>query len=186
VPIQPSCTAPETGRLEVVLLGGAGQHILTAGGLLCLAGAAAGRHVTQKNDYPITVKRGHCVSEIILDDARIDYTGIEHPSAVIALAPEGVLRRQKLFDRLRPDGLVIRATGVDLPPCRAEVIEADFKARKIKPADWAMAALAILAGRNTILSEEMLTAALELRFEKPLLETAKDVIKKAKAIKIST
>jgi pyruvate/2-oxoacid:ferredoxin oxidoreductase beta subunit/Pyruvate/2-oxoacid:ferredoxin oxidoreductase gamma subunit len=186
LPIQPSCTAPETGRLEVVLLGGAGQHILTAGELLCLAGAAAGRHVTQKNDYPITVKRGHCVSEVILDDAQIDYTGIDHPAAVIALAPEGVLRRQKLFDRLRPDCLVIRATGLDLPPCRAEVIHADFKGRKIKPADWALAALALLAGRNRILSEDMLSTALELRFEKPLLEKAMDVLEKAKAIKTST
>jgi hypothetical protein len=56
---------PREGRQEVVILGSAGQRIITAGEILCLAGATAGLHATQKNDYPITVMRGHSVSEMI-------------------------------------------------------------------------------------------------------------------------
>lgn len=44
------------------MLGGAGQRILTAGEILCLAGASAGLHAAQKNDYPITVMRGHSMN----------------------------------------------------------------------------------------------------------------------------
>ena len=68
--------------------------------LLCLAGASAGCHASQKSDYPITVMKGYSVSEVILSDSKIDYTGIEKPSVVIALAPEGVNRRRKMLTTL--------------------------------------------------------------------------------------
>jgi len=181
VRIAATCQAPAAGRQEVVILGSAGQRIITAGELLCLAGAAAGCHASQKNDYPITVMKGHSVSEVILADTTIDYTGIEDPAVLIALAPEGVNRRRKLFGTLSPQTLVIKAAGVELPDCRAEVMEVDFKARKIKSPDWALAALAVLAGQNRALSMDMLHAALKLRFNKAVLEMASAVMEKSAA-----
>ena len=172
VRIKATCNAPQKGRQEVVLLGSAGQRIITAGELLCLAGAAAGCHTTQKNDYPITVMRGHSISEIIFADGQIDYTGIENPSVVIALAPEGVNRRQKILASLSPQALVIKAAGVELPACRASMIEMDFKARKIKSQDWALAALAVLARQNKVLTMDMFRRALQLRFNKAVFEAA--------------
>jgi pyruvate/2-oxoacid:ferredoxin oxidoreductase beta subunit/Pyruvate/2-oxoacid:ferredoxin oxidoreductase gamma subunit len=182
VAIPATCKAPEGGRREVVVLGRAGQRIITAGELLCLAGAAAGCHATQKNDYPITVMRGHSVSELILSDDEIDYTGIENPSVVIALAAEGVHRREKIFSELAPQGLVVKAVGVVVPPSRAAIMEIDFKALNIKPADWALAALAVLAGQNTVLTMEMLRAALALRFGKEVFNKAITVVEKAAAL----
>lgn len=45
VHIEATCTSPHSGRSEVVILGSAGQRIITAGELLCLAGARpAGMH----------------------------------------------------------------------------------------------------------------------------------------------
>lgn len=178
VRIPATCKAPQTGRQEVVLLGRAGQRIITAGELLCLAGAAAGCHATQKNDYPITVMKGHSVSEIILSDSKIEYTGIEDPTVVIALATEGVNRRKKMLAALSPTCTVIKAAGVDLPGTRASVLDVDFKAQKIKPMDWALAALAVLAGRGQGLTEEMLTAALKLRFNPKVFEMALAVTEK--------
>ena len=145
VNIDITCRAPNRDRQEIVLLGSAGQRVITAGELLCLAGAAAGCHATQKNDYPITVMRGHSVSEIILSETPIDYTGIEHPSVVLALAPEGVNRRRALFAQMSPQTLVIKAADVTLPPNPATVIEVDFKGKKIKTPDWALASLGVLA-----------------------------------------
>ncbi len=46
---------PQPGRQEVVILGSAGQHILTAGEILGMGGLTAGLNVTQKNDYNVTV-----------------------------------------------------------------------------------------------------------------------------------
>jgi 2-oxoglutarate ferredoxin oxidoreductase subunit beta len=170
--IKATCEPPEPGRREVVLLGSAGQRIITAGELLCLAGAAAGCHATQKNDYPITVMKGHSVSEVILADMAIDYTGIESPSVVIALAPEGVGRRRRMLAALSTESVVVKAAGVELPDCRATIIDVDFSARKIKAQDWALAALTVLARRNRVLSMEMLTTALGLRFKGAVLASA--------------
>ncbi len=166
------CTPPWRGRREIVLLGGAGQRIITAGELLCLAGAAAGCHGTQKNDYPITVMRGHSVSEVILADSQIDYTGIEKPSVVIALAPEGVNRRRKMLAALTPETRVLKAADVQLPPSQASIVEVDFKSRKIKSQDRALAVLAVLARQNRVLTMEMLKTALRLRFTAEAYEHA--------------
>lgn len=176
--IEATCIPPQKGRKEVVVLGSAGQRIITAGELLCLAGAAAGCHATQKNDYPITVMRGHSVSEIILSDIEIEYTGIENPSIVIALAAEGVNRRKKMLADLPSEALVIKAAGVELPHCQATIIEVDFKAKKIKSQDWALAALAVLARQNKVLTIDMLKAALKLRFKTAVYEVALAVAEK--------
>jgi len=179
--IEPTCTPPQADRQEVVLLGGAGQRIITAGELLCLAGASAGCQATQKNDYPITVMKGHSVSEVILSGAKIEYTGIEDPSVVIALASEGVNRRKKMLAALSPGCTVIKAAGVELPSCQATIIEVDFKAHKIKSLDWALAALAVLARQKQLLTEEMLTAALKHRFKQKAFELAMAVTEKIAA-----
>jgi pyruvate/2-oxoacid:ferredoxin oxidoreductase beta subunit/Pyruvate/2-oxoacid:ferredoxin oxidoreductase gamma subunit len=181
VRIPATCKAPRAGRQEIVLLGSAGQRIITAGELLCLAGASAGCHATQKNDYPITVMRGHSVSEIILSDSPIEYTGIEDPSVVIALAVEGIHRRKKMLAVLSPECTIIKAAGVELPETRASVLEIDFRAKKIKSPDWALAALAKLAGRNQALSMQMLTVALKLRFNPKVFEMAQTVMEKIAA-----
>lgn len=181
VRIEATCKPPQAGRSEVVVLGSAGQRIITAGELLCLAGASAGCHAAQKSDYPITVMRGHSVSDVILSDAEIEYTGIVDPSVVIALAPEGVNRRKKMLADLSPEALVIKASGIELPSSPATVIEVDFKAEKIKPQDWALVSLAVLAKQNNVLTLDMLKAALKLRFRKTEYETAIAMIEKAVA-----
>ncbi len=169
-------TAPAQERQEVVLLGSAGQRIITAGELFCLSGAAAGLHATQKNDYPITVMRGHSISELILSERPVGYTGIERASAVLALAAEGVAKRQALFGRLDGSCRVVKAAGVEIPTTAADVVEIDFKAKKIKSQDWALAALTALARTNHGISVEMLTAAVEHRFKGAVKEQVLAVV----------
>ncbi len=179
--IEATHPAPRHGRREVILLGGAGQRILTAGEVLSLAGAAAGLHTSQKNDYPITVMRGHSISEVILDSAPVGYTGIQNPSVVIALSEDGVQRRKALFDKLSAEALVFSAAGLQLPSCAAPVIEMDFKARRIKSQDWAMAALAWLAADGRVITADMLEAGLKLRFKGAVLESVLKVVAEAGA-----
>jgi pyruvate/2-oxoacid:ferredoxin oxidoreductase beta subunit/Pyruvate/2-oxoacid:ferredoxin oxidoreductase gamma subunit len=174
-----ACQTPVTeARQEVVFLGSAGQRIVTAGELLCLAGASAGLQASQKNDYPITVLRGHSVSEVILSKQTIGYTGIQQPSVVVALAAEGVARRKKMLANLTEDALVIRAEGIAIPSCRATVVTVDFKAAGIREPDWALAALATMAHRNTALSSAMLQTALDIRFSGKVYDLATTVVGK--------
>ena len=164
----------------MVILGSAGQRIITAGEILCLAGLSAGLNVTQKNEYDITVLRGACISEVVLSPEEIGYTGITTPDIVLALSQEGVDRRKHLFDQLDKNARIIRAEEINLPPCNARVQEADFKAEKIKSNDRALAALCVLAELDTVICSDMLEYALASRFRDNLLASVLDLLRRVK------
>ncbi len=169
---------PVSQRQEVIMLGSAGQRIITAGEILCLAGLTAGLNTTQKNEYNITVLRGPSISELILSPQEIDYTGIESPGVIVALDQEGVDRRKDMFKDLDSDTLVLQAEGVEVPVCNAHIHPMGLKSRKIKKPDWALASLGILAKLGRILTTEMLEAALEIRFKDTVLENSLAVIQR--------
>ena len=181
VRIEATLTPPESGRQEVVILGSAGQRIVTAGELLGLAGMSAGLHATQKNDYPITVMKGHSISELVLSSEEIGYTGLDRPSVIIALGPEGVARRKGMLQDLPGQSLVLAARGLELPETEARIREVDFKALQVKSQDFALASLALLAGQNRVLSPEMLKAALSIRFRGKALEGSLDLVERVLA-----
>ena len=168
--------APQAGRQEVILLGSAGQRIITAGELLCMAGLTAGLKATQKNEYNITVLRGPSISELILSPDKIDYTGIDMPSVVVALDQEGVDRRAALFKHLAKDALIIQISGVTIPASKARIHQIDLKKLGIKRADWALASLAVLASLNRIISVKMLKAALKLKFKGKSYQAALEIV----------
>lgn len=170
--------APGSGRSEVLLLGSAGQYINTVGEVLCLAAMSGGLHATQKNDYPITVLRGHSIAEVVLDREPIGYTGIAKPSVVICLAAEGVARRRAVFAALDQQAVVIKAQNLALPATRARVIEIDFAALGLQPGQWALAALAVLAARGLVLTADLLAAGLAHRYRGAMREEASAVVKK--------
>jgi 2-oxoglutarate ferredoxin oxidoreductase subunit beta len=171
---------PERQRKGVMILGNAGQRIITAGEILCLAGLFAGLQTTQKNEYNITVLRGPSITEVILSPDKIGYTGILRPDVVLALSQEGVARRKGVFDSMDSTDLVIQAPGVSIPSCGATIHNADFKSRKIKSADWALAALAVLAKMNRVIHTGMLTAALNFRFRDKILASSIELVERVK------
>jgi pyruvate/2-oxoacid:ferredoxin oxidoreductase beta subunit len=172
---------PSSQRQEVIILGSAGQRIITAGEILCLAGLTAGLNATQKNEYNITVLRGLSISELILSPTQIDYTGLEQPSVIIALGQEGVDRKKTIFDHLSSAVLVIQVAGVEIPTCSARVHRVDLKSLGVKKPDWALAALAVLAKLGKIISLPMLEAALAIRFKGKILESSLDLVRKVEA-----
>jgi hypothetical protein len=125
------------------------------------------------------VLRGPSISEVILSPEEIDYTGIERPGAIVVLDQEGANRRRAMFDHLEEDTLVVKIEGVAIPACKAQIHAVDLKALGIKKPDWALASLAILATQGQIISLEMLTAALKIRFKGKILESSLDLIQKA-------
>ncbi|MGD9361449.1 MAG: 2-oxoglutarate synthase, partial [Desulfobacterales bacterium] len=108
----------------------------------------------------------------------IDYTGIQQPGVVIALAREGVDRRKNLFKQLDSKALVLQADGVEIPDCSARIHPMNFKSSGIKKPDWALASLGVMAQLGKIISPEMLAAALKVRFKGKTLDVALEVIQK--------
>jgi len=167
---------PMDRRSEVLILGAAGQYINTAGEILCLAGMSGGLYTTQKNDYPITVLRGHSVAEVVLDRQPIGYTGISNPTVILCLAAEGIARKKNIFGTLRQDTLVIRGSGLTLPATGARIIDIDFAGLKIKGSQRALAALTVLAGTGSPLNYGMLQAGICHRYHGKMLEEAMAIV----------
>jgi 2-oxoglutarate ferredoxin oxidoreductase subunit beta len=165
-------------RQEVAILGSAGMRIVTAGELVCHAGMSAGLNVSLKNDYNITVLRGQSVSEVLVSPEKIGYTGISSPTVVLALSREGVQRRKKIFASLEPGACVIKECSVDIPETPAAVFEYDFNELKIVKQDWALAALAVMATREKVMTREMLLLALQARLEGRAYERSIDTVDK--------
>jgi Pyruvate/2-oxoacid:ferredoxin oxidoreductase gamma subunit len=161
-----------------VILGNAGQRVITAGELLCLAGMSAGLNVSQKNEYNITVLRGHSISEVILSPENIGYTGIESPSVVLAISQEGIDRRKTMFSQLDDTAIVISAKDTIIPDTKATIHVSDFKANSVRSQDVALASLGVLAGLEMGISVDMLETALTLKFKGAILENALEIVRR--------
>jgi Pyruvate/2-oxoacid:ferredoxin oxidoreductase gamma subunit len=172
--------APAVQRAEILILGAAGQRIHTAGEILCLAAMTAGMQASQKNDYPITVLRGHSVSEIILSRDVIHFTGIEKPDFILALSAEGVARKKAAFALAGPGGLVVKASDVEIPATSARVLELDFKGSyRIPPVHRALGALAVLCAETPLATIAMLRDALAVRFTGRNLDESLEIVNRA-------
>jgi 2-oxoglutarate ferredoxin oxidoreductase subunit beta len=77
-------------RVGILVAGGAGQKIRSLATLVGAAGIMSGLFATQKDDYPITVRTGHSIAEIILAPEHIHYTGIDTPDIVLLLSVDGL------------------------------------------------------------------------------------------------
>lgn len=160
---------PYTTRQEIVILGAAGQYVNTTGELLCVAGILGGMHATLKSDYPITVLRGFSNCELILDSVPVSFTGIQAPSLVLCLAPEGVSRSSHLFGKLSSASVVVRDKHIELPPSAAGIIDVDFERLRISKAERGTASLAYLAREGLLFSRDLLEAAVNHNYEGELL-----------------
>lgn len=165
-------------RREIVLLGAAGDRINSAGSLLAHAAMLAGMQVTQKNDYDITVMRGPSVSELIISPEPIEYSAVEKPDFIVALAPEGIARKRELFAKITSGGRVLLTKGLTIPETAGRVIEIDFKRRGIRRTERALAALSLLAGGGDPITFEMLESGLRQTLKGKALEAGLDLLKR--------
>ena len=101
---------------------------------------------------------------------------------IVALSPEGVMRRRNLFSHMAPGGRVILELGVEIPPTAARVLEADFKKHGIRKTERALASLALLASSNDPISPDMLEAALRRDLQDTALNAALDLVRRSSSL----
>lgn len=75
--------------LNLVVAGSAGGKVRSAVRLIGRAALLSGLRATQRDDYPITIKSGHSVSELVLSPNEINYTGIDRPDVLLILTQDG-------------------------------------------------------------------------------------------------
>jgi pyruvate/2-oxoacid:ferredoxin oxidoreductase beta subunit/Pyruvate/2-oxoacid:ferredoxin oxidoreductase gamma subunit len=163
MPLRQVCQAALTEPYRLVVAGSAGSRVLSAARLATQAAVLAGLWATQKDDYPITVKSGHSVAEILMSPTSLEYTGIDTADALVVLSNDGLGKMRQVLARMDRRGTVFVSSSVDLEfQTEAEVFVIDPNASPKRVAPLAMAQFILLRAlhRLGVLPFEALEAAI--------------------------
>lgn len=139
--LSPSHKSKLGDTLTCVIAGAAGTKIVSAATSFAQGAILAGLHASQRNDYPVTVKTGFSLAEVILSPKEILFTGITKPNLMLVLFPEGLDKVKTMINHMdENDQLFINQKLLPLDT-NAKVFPLDLS--KIgKKQNWAISALA--------------------------------------------
>jgi len=92
--------------VKISLAGAAGEKIISAARAFGQGAVRSGLYVSQRDDYPVTVKTGHSLAEVILSPSPIKYTGKRIPDVLIILFKEGLQKVAGLLPALTSEQCV--------------------------------------------------------------------------------
>ena len=87
--VSPRHPSPLERPFRLVLAGSAGGRVGSAARLLGRAALFADLYAARRADYPVTVKTGYSVAELVVSPEPIDDANVVAADAVVLLAPEG-------------------------------------------------------------------------------------------------
>jgi pyruvate/2-oxoacid:ferredoxin oxidoreductase beta subunit/Pyruvate/2-oxoacid:ferredoxin oxidoreductase gamma subunit len=126
--------------LRIIIIGAAGMKIISAATIFNYGAILAGLWTSQRNDYPVTVKSGFSLSEVILSPQEVVFTGISKPDVLLILFPEGLEKGKPYMDRMTKDDILY--INADLLPISTRAKTVPLKFSKGKKRYWALASLA--------------------------------------------
>lgn len=150
--------------VSVVIAGAAGSHVRTTGHLVCTAATMSDLWTTQRDDYPITVRSGYSLSELLLSPDPIIYTGVDQADVLFILAEEGWTKARSRLVTMTEDGWVfmmaplVETFGGDLQTAaRVRLLNVTLKG--VARSCLALAAVAAGMVHTRLLKPEALLAA---------------------------
>ena len=150
---------------RLVLAGSAGERVGTAARLLARAAMLCGLHVALRSDYPVTVKTGHSLAELIFSPEPIEYAAIERPDALVVLSEPGRRQVQRYRSRLDSGTVLFAVAGCEPADLPAPVVVLDpagsagRTAGRLPRDGTATAVAAAVARHLDLVPAEALTAA---------------------------
>jgi len=161
--IEPKFKHSVKRQTGIIIAGSAGQKIKSAATLLAEGGIFAGLHVTQKDDYPITVQTGHSVAEIIFSPEVIDYTGIESPDYFVLISEDGLKRTKAKIQKLPETCVLYASDDLELPETKAKVRRLPFNAlaKEVGKLSLSTASLALMLADSGLYPVEAFETAIK-------------------------
>ncbi|MBN1148175.1 MAG: 2-oxoacid:acceptor oxidoreductase family protein [Anaerolineales bacterium] len=148
-------------RLDCLIAGAAGQKIGTAAAAFARGAVLSGLWATQRDDYPVTVRSGHSISEVILSPQEIRFLGTPKPGLVVALFEEGLKKiRPRLGQLDEADRLYINAELLPVET-RAQVAPLNLHGQGRKK-HWSLMAMAAALRHSGIYPLEAFQEAVAL------------------------
>jgi pyruvate/2-oxoacid:ferredoxin oxidoreductase beta subunit/Pyruvate/2-oxoacid:ferredoxin oxidoreductase gamma subunit len=148
-------------RFGLTVAGAAGGRVRSAARLLARAAVLSGLWAAQRDDYPVTVKTGHSLSDLVLSPVRIEHAGVERPDAVLVVSEEGRRKVAGRVARMGADGTVLSLVGLEAEETAARLRWLDPAAAgtRFAKADLSLVAVAATAATLGLVPPEALDEA---------------------------
>jgi len=145
---------------RLLVMGSAGGKVRSAARLVAEAAIRSGLHATQSDDYPITVKTGHSVAELILSPEPIDFTGIDRPDLMVILTEDGLAKAHPyLASMTAPNRVIMLPDLADVDTgATIEVLDLDPLPSRVARTELALVALTAAVVQQNVVSAEALLA----------------------------
>jgi pyruvate/2-oxoacid:ferredoxin oxidoreductase beta subunit len=131
-PIEPRFASALDRPFRLVVAGSAGGKVRSAARLVGEAALLSGLWAAQRDDYPITVKTGHSIAELVLSPREIDYTAITRPDAMVLLSRDGVGKVGHQLAAMQPEDRVFALPDLSDVKTRAAVRVIDPREAPVK------------------------------------------------------
>jgi Pyruvate/2-oxoacid:ferredoxin oxidoreductase gamma subunit len=151
--------------LYCCIAGMAGKKIGTAAGMFSQGAILSGLWATQRNDYPVTVRSGYSVSEVVLSRDDTFQLGYSNPDLMVVLFPEGLKHERDRIASLTPEATLFIDTRLLPVTTGARVVPLDFSGTNRRKEYWAVMAMAEVLRYLPIYPLEALKEAVSLRRE---------------------
>src|SRR5665811_1275663 len=93
--------------MSLVVASSAGGKIRSASRLIALGGIRSGLWAAQRDDYPVTVKSGHSVSELWLAPEEMPLTAVTRPDVLAIISVDGYGKAGPYLAAMTADDLVL-------------------------------------------------------------------------------
>lgn len=153
--------------VRLLVMGSAGGKVRSAARMVAEAAIRSGLHATQSDDYPITVKTGHSVSELILSPDAIDFTGIDRPDLMVILSEDGLAKSRPYLAAMTASDRVVMVPELPGVETGATVAVLDLGRLPTRVGRTELALVALTAAvvrQNVVPAEALRTAAGQGRY----------------------
>ncbi|MFQ5744595.1 MAG: thiamine pyrophosphate-dependent enzyme [Acidobacteriota bacterium] len=169
---EPRFQSSLAAKISIFLAGNAGQRVQSAGDVLARAAVGSRLFATQKGSYPVTIKTGYSLAELVLSPQPIGCSDGGTPDFAVATGVDGVQMSRARLASMGPESLVIVDDPLPEFETGAEVrrLALSEAAKSIDRAGLVSVGLGVLLSTAKLLPQEALEWAAEQRFGAQIAE----------------
>ena len=158
--VQPAASPTLERRFHFVVAGSAGGRVRSAARLVAMAAMQCGWWSAQRDDYPITVKTGPSVSEVIVSPEEVNYSGVDRPDVLVIVSEDGLAKSAVFLEKMLGEDTVFLAAGLAHPETAARVVTVDIggSGKPIPKASRALAMVAHAVDRSSVVPFDLFEA----------------------------
>jgi pyruvate/2-oxoacid:ferredoxin oxidoreductase beta subunit len=148
-PIATTYQAGLTQELSLMVAGSAGAKVRSATRLCGEAAIRCGLWASQRDDYPVTVKTGHSLSQVTLGPEQALFGAGGVPDVLLLLSADGLRKVQPLLPQMSPSAVVFTIPEFKdiITPARLEVIDPATAPTRLPHPQLALAMLTVAVSR---------------------------------------